>query len=241
MSPQLSIDLWAKRYSHKLRLHLEKGAAVGLPLAWKLGGEAAALGMETLDVARIHEQALKMLVMPSGKDRARHRMIEQAKNFFEEVLVPIEQTHAAAKDDVLRVAQVGEQLRQKTAESMASTRRLQRDVVRRKAAEATLDQSGRRHVRLVKESRVLEGRLHEQMGQILAAQEKERQRTSQELQNEIAQILLAIHLRLLTLKEAAKANTVSLKKEIAETQVLVKQSVLAIRRLSHEASIHHED
>lgn len=86
----------------------------------------------------------------------------------------------------------------------------------------------------------LESQLRDQMRQILRTQENERKKTSQELQNEIAQVLLAIHLRLLTLKEAAKANTERLKKEIAETQVLVKQSVLAIRRLLHEDNPHHE-
>ena len=209
-------------------------------MALKLGGEAAALGMETLDVARVHEQALKLLVLPNGKDKACHRVIEQAKNFFEEVLVPIEQTHAAAKEDVRRVAQLGEKLRRKTVESVASTRQLKKDVVRRQTAEAALGKCGERHIHLVEKSRRLESQLRDQMHQILRAQESERQKTSQELQNEIAQILLAIHVRLLTLKDAAKVNTESLKKEIAETQVLVKQSVLAIRRLSHETSLHYE-
>ncbi len=196
--------------------------------------------METLDVAQVHEQALKLLVFPSGDGKVRQRVMEQAKNFFEEVLVPIERTHAAAKDDVRRVAQLGEKLRQKTAESVASTKQLKKDVVRRKTAEAALGKSGERHRRLVEKSMRLESQLRDQMRQILRTQENERKKTSQELQNEIAQVLLAIHLRLLTLKEAAKANTERLKKEIAETQVLVKQSVLAIRRLLHEDNPHHE-
>lgn len=240
MSPPISIDLWAKRYSRRLRLHIQKGSTSGLLLALKLGGEAAALGMETLDVARVHEQALKKIVLPNGMDTSRQRVIEQAKYFFEEVLVPIEQTHAAAKNDIRRVAQLGEKLRRKTEESVASTRQLKKDVVRRQTAEAALGKCGERHTHLVKKSRQLESQRRDQMHQILRAQENERQKTSQELQNEIAQILLAIHVRLLTLKDAAKANTESLKKEIAETQTLVKQSVLAVRRLSNETSHQHE-
>lgn len=198
------------------------------------------MGMETLDVARVHAQALNLLVLPGGKDRARHRIMNQAKHFFEEVLVPIEQTHAAAQKDIRRVAQLGEKLRRKTVESVASARRLKMDVVRRETAEVALGKSGERHRHLIEKSRQLEHQLRNQMRQILNAQEKEREKTSQELQNEIAQILLAIHLRLLTLKEAAKANTDRLKKEIDETQVLVKQSVLAIRRMFHEDSADHE-
>ena len=75
---------------------------------------------------------------------------------------------------------------------------------------------------------------------ILSAQEDERQKTSRQLHDEIAQTLLAINVRLLTLKKAAKANTENLKKEIAETQRLVKQSVKTIQRLAHEFGVHHE-
>jgi hypothetical protein len=134
-------------------------------------------------------------------------MLARTKAFFEETIVPIEQTHAAAKEDVRQVAELGEELRVRTAESSASTQRLKRGVVRRQTAETDLKNSGDRHARLVKKSHGLEGRLQEQMRQILAAQEDERRASSRKLQNEIAQILVAIHVRLLTLKEATKANT----------------------------------
>ena len=41
-------------------------------------------------------------------------------------------------------------------------------------------------------------------------------------------------------KEAAKANTGSLKKEIASTQRLVKQSVKTINRFAREFGLQHE-
>ena len=205
-----------------------------------LGRQAAALGLEPLDVARIHEQALQALSVPNGSLRSRQRILARTKAFFEETIVPIEQTHAAAKEDVRQVAELGKELRQLTVESSASTQRLKKGVVRRRSAETNLKKSGERHARLVKKSQALEGRLQEQMRQMLAAQEDERLASSHNLQNEIAQILVAIHVRLLTLKEAAKANTDSLKKEIAETQALVKQSVVAIQRLANESGVHHE-
>jgi len=69
---------------------------------------------------------------------------------------------------------------------------------------------------------------------MLSAQEDERQKTSRHLDDEIVQTLLGIHIRLLTLKQAARANTGNLKKEIASTQRLVKQSVRMVNRSAHE-------
>ncbi len=240
MTTSPDVARWVRHYQSALQAYLGQGPGASLRVALGLGRRAAVLGMETLDVARIHEQALKSLIVPTGSLRSRQRMLSRTKTFFEETIVPIEQTHAAAKEDVRHVAELGEELRLRTAESSASAQRLKQGVVRRQKAELNLKESGERHVRLVKKSLDLEDRLQEQMSQLLAAQEDERRTSSRKLQNEIAQILVAIHVRLLALKEAAKANTDSLKKEIAETQTLVKQSVVAIQRLADENGIHHE-
>lgn len=231
---------WAKRYRTALRTYLGQGPRSSLRQALALGRQAAALGLETLDVARVHEQALQALIVPKGSARSRKRVLARTKAFFEETIVPIEQTHAAAKEDIRQVAELGEELRVREAESTASARRLKKGVKRRQTAETDLKNSGDRHARLVKKSHGLEGRLKDQMRQILAAQEDEWRASSRKLQNEIAQILVAIDVRLLTLKEAAKASTVNLKKEIVQTQALVKQSVVAIQRLANETGVHHE-
>lgn len=233
---------WAKGYQAALRTYLGQGPRSTLRPALDLGAKASALGLETLDVARIHEQALKALVLPGGaaRSRTRTRILSRTLRFFEETLVPIEQTHRAAKEDVRRVTRLSEELRTRTAESDDSTRRLEQGVVRRKEAETALGKSDELRDKLLAESRALEKSLQGQMRKILTAQENERRKSSHELQNEIAQVLVAIHVRLLTLKEAVHANTDSLKNEIAETQELVKQSVMTIRRLGHESSVHHE-
>ncbi|HAL92320.1 MAG TPA: hypothetical protein DCM68_04760 [Verrucomicrobia bacterium] len=240
MKENPEIARWAQRYQTALRNHLGQGPRAGLGPAFELGRQAAAFGLETLDVARIHERILKTVVVPHGAARSRQQILSRSRNFFEETIVPIEQTHAAAKEDVRHVAELGEELRRRTAESSASARSLKRGVAQRQAAETELRKSGESHARLVKKSQGLEDRLQDQMRQILTAQENERRTSSRKLQNEIAQILVAIHVRLLTLKEAAKTNTENLKKEIAETQALVKQSVQTIQRLAYESGVHHE-
>lgn len=238
MNPQQA--QWAECYQLALRNHLGQGPRSSLRAALNLGREAAELGLETLDVARIHEQVLKALVLPSGAPRTRNRIIDRTRKFFEETIVPIELTHRAAREDDRHVAQLSQTLRERTAQSTAANRRLARGVIQRQASEQALQQSGKHHAQLLLKSQGLQNRLRAQMRKILSADEDKRQQASYQLQNEIAQILVAIHVRLLTLKEAARANTENLKKEIAETQRLVKQSIQTIQRLANENGVHHE-
>ena len=70
--------------------------------------------------------------------------------------------------------------------------------------------------------------------QVLAAQEEERQKISQELQDEIAQTLLGINVRLLSLKTQARSNSRGLKKEIASTQRLVAKSAESVRQAARK-------
>jgi signal transduction histidine kinase len=125
-------------------------------------------------------------------------------------------------------------------ESSASARRLEPGIARRLAAEAALKKSGEHRLRLLQESSRLQSRWRHQARAMLSAQEDERQKTSRHLDDEIVQTLLGIHIRLLTLKQAARANTGNLKKEIASTQRLVKQSVSMVNRFAHEFGAQHK-
>ena len=170
----------------------------------------------------------------------RQRIIERAKRFFAETIVPVERTHRAAIQDGVRVRQLTQTLHRRTVESSASTRHLRQSVTRRQAAEATLRKSSERRAGLLCEAKLLQHRLQHQMRQILSAQEEERQKSSHQLRDEIGQTLLAINLRLLALKTSAQANTKSLEKEVAETQRLVQHSVKMMHRLTHELGVHNE-
>jgi len=69
--------------------------------------------------------------------------------------------------------------------------------------------------------------------------EDKRKRISRDLHDEIAQTLLGINVRLLTLKKEAAFNARGLKKEIVSTQRLVDKSVESIKRFAREFGIHH--
>lgn len=120
----------------------------------------------------------------------------------------------------------------------AINRRLQRSIIQRKRGVAALKKSGGRYSRLLKDSLQLQAELRHLTHKILSAQEKERQTISHQLQDEIAQTLLGIHVRLLTLKTAAKGNTANLTREIASTQRLVAKSVQSINRFASELDVH---
>ena len=164
----------------------------------------------------------------------------RANLFFEDTLGPIEKTHRAARQSNAQAHQLARTLRQRTAESSVSTRNLKRGVARRQAAESALIKSGHHRARLLKDARLLQKQLRRQTHGLLTDMEREWRVTSRQLQDEIAQTLLAIHVRLLALKNMAKLNTSSLKKEIVGTQRLVKHSVQAVRKLAHELGVTHE-
>jgi signal transduction histidine kinase len=111
---------------------------------------------------------------------------------------------------------------------------LQRGVERRKTMEAALKQSGEHYAKLLKDSLQLQEGLRQLTHHVMTAQEEERRKISRELQDEIAQTLLGINVRLLSLKQEARTNTKGLKNEIASTQRLVVNSAKSVRRAARE-------
>ena len=213
-----------------LRQHLEQGPRASLSPALGLGRRAVVLGLETLDMARIHERAVSALRLSSSRDGE----ITRANVFFTEAIAPIEETHLAARKARTHLHQLTEMLDRRTVELAATNRQLRRDIVRRKGAEAALEKSGKHYARLLKESLQLQEGLRKLTHQLLAAGEKERASISHELQDEIAQTLLGINVRLLSLKQEARNDTHGLTNEIASTQRLVAKSAQSVRRAARK-------
>jgi signal transduction histidine kinase len=219
-----------------LRKHLKQGPQASLQPARGLGRQAVASGLETLDVARIHERALAALEAAGSKDG----IIGRADIFFTETIAPIEQTHRAALKASARLNRLNKMLGRRTVDLAASNRSLQQGIARRKTVEAALKKSGEHYKTLLEESQALQKHLQHLTHRILAAQEDKRKKLSHDLQDEIAQTLLGINVRLLTVKKAAGRSAKSLQKEIASTQRLVDMSVKTIQRFAREYRKHHE-
>ena len=220
----------SRRYETALRKYLKAGSRANLQPALGLGRRAVVLGLETLELARIHERVVVALEAANGKDGIAGR----AQIFFTEAIIPIVETHRAAQQSKIQLNRLDEKLGRRTVELAATNRLLQRGIVRRKSVEAALKISGEHYTKLLKDSLELQEGLRQLTHQVLAAQEDERKKISHELQDEIAQTLLGINVRLLTLKQEARTNTKGLKNEIASTRRLVLNSAKSVRRVARE-------
>jgi signal transduction histidine kinase len=226
--------LLSQRYVAALGKHLKQGPQASLEPALGLGRETVAMGLETLDLARIHEQALGIHMLPAWSSRMRTVMTRRAGLFFTEANTAIEETHRAALQTKVQLSRLKESLGQRTEELAATNRQLKRGIIQRKNVEAALKQNGEHYSRLLKESLQLQKGLRQLTHQVLAAQENERRNISRELQDEIAQTLLGINVRLLSLKQEGRGNTRGLKNEIASTQRLVVKSARSVRRVARK-------
>jgi signal transduction histidine kinase len=220
----------SQRYVTALRAHLKGGPQASLQPALGLGREAVTLGLETLDLARIHEHALATL----ESSEIKNGFTKLAGIFFTEVNIPIAETHHAARQAKAHLSRLKETLDQRTEELAASNRQLQRGVIRRKVMEDAAEKNGKHHNKCLEESLQLQKRLRQLTHRVLATQEDERMSISRELQDEIAQTLLGINIRLLSLKQQSRSNTKGLKNEIASTQRMVVKSVKSVRRVARE-------
>jgi signal transduction histidine kinase len=224
------------RYLAALQKHVRQSSRASLSPARGLGRQAAAIGLETLDVAKIHERALAALEASRSKDG----IIGRAGIFFTETISPIEETHRAALKASTRLNRLNQKLDRCTVALAASNRSLQQGIARRKTVESALKKSGEHYKTLLEDSQALQKHLQHLAHRILWGQEHKRKKISHDLQDEIAQTLLGINVRLLTVKRAAGRNVKSLQKEIANTQRLVDMSVRTIERFAREYGKHHE-
>jgi signal transduction histidine kinase len=220
----------SQRYATALRKHLKAGSRASLQPALGLGRRAVALGLETLELARIHERAITALELASSKNG----FLKSAEIFFAEALTPIVETHRAARQSKFDLNRLTLMLSRRTLELAATNRLLKRGVLRRMSVEAALKKSGLHYAKLLKDSLQLQQGLRQLTHQVLVAQEDERKKISHELQAEIAQTLLGINVRLVSLKQEARTNTEGLKNEIASTRRLVVKSAKSVRRVARQ-------
>lgn len=224
----------SRRYSSALRQHLKQGPRASLQSARGLGRRAVSLGLEILDVAKIHDRALASLKDPSL------RIVKRAELFFIEAVTPIENTHRAALKTDARLNQVTKALGQRTVDLAAANRSLKQGMARRKTVDKALKASDGQSKKLLEESSRLQKRSRNLAHGILSTQEENRKTISNRLQDDVTQTLLGINVRLLAIKQKAIASAMGIHKEIADTLGVVDQSIKNIRNFAREFSESHE-
>jgi signal transduction histidine kinase len=210
-----------RSYLTALGEHLKKARGSGG--GDRIGRLARSLGVETLDLARIHERAAASLARPAAST-ARQRA------FFTEAVEAHIGANGAVSGSRRRAARPGRGSR----EASAARARLAREVQRRKALQAELVQSERRQADLASRSRIMEKRLRGLSHRLLSALEEERRRISRDLHDAIGQTLTGINVGLATLKHDAAAESRDLAEALAMTQRLVERSMKTVHQFAWE-------
>ncbi len=224
----------SQHYRMALLAHLKQGRQASLDPARGLGSQALAAGLQTLDLAKLHEQIIITEILPGSPPAKRSALIRQAGIFFAVAITPIEKTHRSARDATAQLKKFIETLSQRTVELAAANLELSLEIGQRKVAEVALRKSENHYAKLLKQSDQLQEQLRRLSRQVLTAQEDERRRISRELHDVIAQTLTGINIRLATLKKEAAVNTDGLARNIASTQRLVEKSVNIVHQFARE-------
>ena len=221
-------------YQAALLAFLKQGSEARLQPARGMGRQALAAGLQTLDLAKLHEQVLINRALPGCPAGKRKKAIRLAGIFFTEAITPIEEIHRGAHESAIHLNQIVEMLSQRTVELAATNLELEREIIQRKVVETALKKSEHHYSQLLEQSDRLQEQLRQLSRQVLSAQEDERKNISRELHDVIAQTLTSINLRLAALAREAANNTKGLDRNIASPQRLVEKSVDIIHRFARE-------
>ena len=221
-------------YYLALRKHLNQSDGSDMEPARELGRQAMAIGLETLDLARLHEIALASLMVPSASSAINHNIIGRAGLFFAEAITPIEQTHRGAREANTHINQIVKSLSERTLELATSVEDLKQEIIQRKSVEESLRASELTSSILLDNSRRMQAELRNLSRQLLSVQEEERRKISRELHDVIAQTLTGINVRLASLKTESYDSVAKLHKRITSTQRLVEKSVDIVHRFARE-------
>jgi len=225
---------FSRRYQAALLTYLKQGTGGRLEPARGMGQQALTAGLQTLDMAKLHEQILVTQVLP-GRPAGKHStIIKQAGAFFTEAITPIETIHRGTREAAVHLNQIVEMLSQRTVELAASNLVLEKEIAQRKTVEEALKKSERHYSELLEQSQRLQAQLRQLSRQIILTQEEERREISRELHDVIAQTLTGINVRLAALKKEAAVNTKGLDRNIARTQRLVEKSVDIVHQFARE-------
>jgi signal transduction histidine kinase len=234
------LPAFARSYLAALRKHVKDDAA-SVPIAAKaLGLRAVEVGLETLDLAKIHEEALIAVVSPDEPASARGKKVRLAGQFFAEAITPIELTHRGAREANVHLKVMVEELVQRTNELTDSNQALLNEISQRKALEESLRNSEQASRQLLEKSCVLQEELRLLSRRLLSVQEEERKRISRELHDLIAQTLTGINLQLAMLKSKAISDTKEFYEKLELTRQLVEKSVDAVHRFARDLRPRHE-
>lgn len=223
---------FSRRYQSALRHHLLGRSSGAARVARSLGAGALAVGWTTLDLAKLHEQALVAKLLPTIPRRKRETLIRRASLFFTAAITPLEMGSDGAVQSARLLRRHVETLSLRTVELAAANHELGLEISRRKDVEEALTKSKRHYSTLLAHSTDMQEQLRCLSQQIMSAQEEERRSISRELHDVIAQTLTSINVRLSSLKKDATRSSEGLDLKIGHAQRLIEKSVNIVHRFA---------
>jgi len=223
-----------KDYQDALLRYLKDAPDCNLEEANKLGKRALDLGMETLDLAKLHQESLIALVFKTSLVDVFEEMTLLAGNFFAEAVTHIEGGHQAAREANIELQSTVEKLSQRTLELDESNSELKKEINNRELAERSLESSQLTTSELLAQSLILQKNLRQLSRRLIVVQEEERKRISRELHDVVAQALAAINVNLASLTLQTDANSEGIHQKIEATQKLVEKSVDIVHRFARD-------
>lgn len=230
------VTRFSQHYRTALLAHLQEGQKASPDSAKGLGNLALTAGLQTLDLAKLHEQILITEVLPGCSPRKRAAVLKQAGLFFAMAILLIEEEKSGDTESAIpaHLETLMATLSQRTVELAASNLELNREIASRKAMEKALRTKERSHAKSLEKSAGLQRQLRRLSHQLLSAQEDERKKISRELHDVIGQTLAGINIHLATLKKEAGLGTKNLVRNITRTQRLVEKSADIVNAFARE-------
>lgn len=222
----------SRSYSFALKMHLDRSQGSDLSAARKLGRRALRVGIDTLELARLHDTAFASLEIPGSSARSKSSRARRGTAFFHAAVAPLEESHLAESASNGRRKSIIDILTRRTDDLAASNAELREEIAHRKAVEQSLRTSETTTSLLLKKSRRMQEELRFLSRRLLTVQEDERRRISRELHDVIAQTLAGINVRLAVLRSQTSANAKDFHDKIRVTERLVEQSVEIVHRFA---------
>ena len=228
------LSAFTRSYLAGLRKHLDPSLLAEPSAAHSLGERAMILRVDTLELAKMHEQALSEILSPVNLAAKHDATTRRAALYFAEAVMPIEKTHRGARESSSHLKVMIATLTERTKELALSNEKLKAEILQRKAVENSLRTSEQTTSELLQHSLDMQEELRLLSRRLLSVQEDERKRISRELHDVIAQALTGINVRLTTLKTQTATNTRDFHKKIEITQRMVEKSVDIVHRFARD-------
>jgi signal transduction histidine kinase len=224
---------FSRQYKTALRTHLDQKGRANPLVTEQIGNQIRLTGLPMLDFARLHENVVVMEILPGCPPRKQASLIRKAGNFFA-ATISASITENESSRNASHLEKIIESLSERTVELAATNRQLGLEIIELGKVETTLRESERDSLGALEKSEALQKQLRDLFRRILSTQEEERKKISRELQNVVAQALLAINVRLATLKKEAGMNTRGLDHNISQTQKIITKSTDIVHQFARE-------